>query len=183
MSHALPNFPEPTWTKAKGDFSESYSFHVLGLSLPSRPLFHREIGRSLIMNENRSGWLTTPVLNYLIIFFLGKLSWSEKEEGEKRHLCKRQKKKKKRKKLVLLITSLKYTCCWMLVFLGLEPGFVGVLALNWIISEPGTTKWDTEVIWVNRMGVYNLFSSCYLVFSLPRVNHPVQAFGRTSTEF
>ena len=116
MSHALPNFPEPTWTKAKGDFSESYPFHVLGLSLRSRPLFHREIGRSLIMNENRSGWLTTPVLNYLII-----LSWQafliwKRRGGEKTSLQKTRKKKK----LVLLITSLKYTCCWMAGLSGLR---------------------------------------------------------------
>ena len=95
MSHALPNFPEPAWTKAKGDFSESYPFHVLGLSLRSRPLFHREIGRSLIMNENRSGWLTTPVLNYLII-----LSWQtfliwKKKQGRKDTFAKYKKKKKK----------------------------------------------------------------------------------------
>lgn len=94
MSHALPNFPEPTWTKAKGDFSESYSFHVLGLSLPSRPLFHREIGRSLIMNENRSGWLTTPVLNYLIIFFLASFPDLKKKRGRKDIFAKDKKKKK-----------------------------------------------------------------------------------------
>lgn len=53
----------------------SIPLYVLCLSLKSSSLFHKEIGSSLIMNENRSSLLTTPVLNYLcFVLWFGKLS-------------------------------------------------------------------------------------------------------------
>lgn len=83
MSLYLAKLPRANLDKGQRGLQLIPSFACLGLSWRSRPLFHREIGSSLTMNENRSGWLTAPVLNYLLV-----LSWHSfpdlKEEKKKK---------------------------------------------------------------------------------------------------
>lgn len=121
MSLYLAKLPRANLDKGQRGLQLIPSFSCLGLSLRSRPLFHREIGSSLTMNENRSGWLTAPVLNYLLV-----LSWQSFPD------LKEGKKKKKKGSVLNSFFEIH------LLFNAGLPG-LSLLASSWINSGLGTT--------------------------------------------